>query len=196
MTSRLRRRRTADRSRSPVRASAAHSLPARFREILGVPLHLAVLTLLVTLLLGILLSFALDTGTASRVRTSSSAETGTLGLGRNESGLTLLTESSLGPEVQRLVDSGIILPMASFDAAQCLQEQGIPDSVLIFEEVAWGTEEQPAWLMVHGPTDRETLRSTGGSVSATVVRPECGTAAETEPADNLLWTGQVMVGGI
>lgn len=174
----------------------AHSrrsrVPKRFRSVTGIPLSLA----LIALLLGLQLSAALDSGTTSRVRTGSSSVDGAAVPGKNESGLPVITEMTLGTEVQRLIDSGAILPMASFDAAQCLREQNIADSVLIMEEVAWGAEETPGWLLVHGPGDRETLRSTGGIVSATVVLPQCGSVQDADPAANLLWTGQVMVGSV
>src|SRR5690625_5790515 len=73
--------------------------------------------------------------------------------------------------------------MANFDASRCLSEQGSPDSLLIMEEVAWGPEQTPAWLLIHGPMDRETLRASGGTVSTTVVLPTCGstTVDETVP---------------
>ncbi|WP_341854058.1 hypothetical protein [Brachybacterium sp. GPGPB12] len=59
--------------------------------------------------------------------------------------------------------------MTSFDAAQCLQEQGITESILIMEEVSWGGEDTTGWSLVHGPVDRETPRANGGIISATVV---------------------------
>ena len=99
--------------------------------------------------------------------------------------------------MQRLVDTGTIQPMTSFDAAQCLREQGVSESILIMEEVAWGGEETSGWLLVHGPMDRETLRANGGIVSTTVVRPTCGTQDDDlAPAENRLWSGDVMIGAL
>lgn len=167
-----------------------------FRSVTGVPMSLALIALLITVLLGLQLASALDSDNGNRVRVGSTNADGSAAPGKNESGLPVITESTVGTEVQRLIDSGTILPMASFNAAQCLREQGIPDSVLIMEEVAWDTEETPGWLLVHGPGDRETLRSTGGIVSATVVLPDCGSVQDAEPSDNLLWSGQVMVGSV
>lgn len=178
------------------RGSTRSGARERFRSVTGVPLTLALVALLATVLLGLQLASALDSGNGSRVRVGTSTADGPSVPGKNESGLPVVTEDSVGSEVQRLIDSGTILPMASFNAAQCLREQGIADSVLIMEEVAWDTEEMHGWLLVHGPGDRETLRSTGGIVSATVVLPQCGSVEETEPSDNLLWTGQVMVGSV
>lgn len=191
-------RRSPGPTRPPSRGTGSGRVGAleRFRSVVGIPLHLALLALLVTVLLGLQLANALDTGTSSRVRSGSTSIEGPAGPGKNAAGTPVITESTLGPEVQRLIDSGTILQMASFDAARCLREQGIPDSVLIMEEVAWGTEETSGWLLVHGPMDRDTLRSAGGTVSATVVLPQCGTTEQGEATDNLLWTGQVMVGSV
>lgn len=189
-------RRSPASSRTPSRNTRWGGALERFRSVVGIPLHLALLALLVTVLLGLQLASALDTGTVSRVRTGSTSIDGPAGPGKNAAGTPVVTESTLGPEVQRLIDSGTILQMASFDAARCLREQGIPDSVLIMEQVAWGTEETPSWLLVHGPMDRNTLRSAGGTVSATVVLPQCGVSEQGEATDNLLWTGQVMVGSV
>ena len=97
----------------------------RFRSVVGIPLHLALITLLVTVLMGLQLANALDTGTSSRVRTGSTSIDGAAGSGKNQAGRPVVTESTLGPEVQRLIDSGTILQMASFDATRCLREQGI-----------------------------------------------------------------------
>src|SRR5699024_6551430 len=95
------------------------------------------------------------------------------------------------------IDSGTIQPLTSFDAANCLREQGIPDSILIMEEVAWGSDQTAAWLLVHGPLDRETLRANGGIVSATVVLPSCGTSdGDPSPDQNRLWSGDVMIGSL
>lgn len=191
-----RRSSAAPRRSSRSSATGRVGMVERFRSVVGIPLHLALIALLVTVLLGLQLANALDTGTSSRVRTGSTSIDGPAGPGKNQAGRPVVTESTLGPEVQRLIDSGTILQMASFDATRCLREQGILDSVLIMEEVAWGIEETPGWLLVHGPMDRETLRSAGGTVSATVVLPQCGASEQGEPTDNLLWTGQVMVGRV
>ena len=114
----------------------------------------------------------------------------------NEAGIPVITESTLGIEVQRLVDTGTIQSMTSFDASQCLRKQGITDTILIMEEVAWGPEETPGWLIVHGPVDRETLRAAGGTVSTTVVQPTCGTDDSTTVDQERLWSGDVMIGSI
>src|SRR5699024_7994170 len=119
-------------------------------------------------------------------------------------GVPVVTETTLGTEVQRLIDSGTIQPLTSFDAANCLREQGIPDSILIMEEVAWGSDQTAAWLLVHGPLDRETLRANGGIVAATVamrsataVLPSGGTSyGDRSPDQTRLWSGDVMIGSL
>ncbi|MGO1283780.1 MAG: hypothetical protein ACTH1O_03480 [Brachybacterium sp.] len=166
----------------------------RLGTVLGIPLPLIVVTLVVAGLLGIQLAGSLELSTSSRSHASSTSVDSMSG-GKNSAGVPVITETTLGTEVQRLIDTGTIQPMTSFDAAQCLTEQGIPESVLIMEEVAWGGEETPSWLLVHGPMDRETLRANGGIVSATVVLPACGTADDdTSPQDVRLWSGDVMIG--
>ena len=106
-----------------------------------------------------------------------------------------LSEAAVRQRVQRLIDSGVMQPSTSFDAGLCLTEQGIGDSILIIEEVAWSADGTRAWLLVHGPVDRETLRANGGIISATVVLPTCGTGAHDEdPGQDRLWAGHVMIG--
>lgn len=168
---------------------------SRFGTVLGIPVPLIVIALLASALLGIQLAGALEQTTASRTRSASTSADSLGGAGKNSAGVPVVTEMTLGTEVQRLVDTGTIQPMTSFDPAQCLREQGVPDSILIMEEVAWGGEETAGWLLVHGPLDRETLRANGGIVSATVVLPTCGTADDDmTPSENRLWAGDVMIG--
>lgn len=182
------------RERSSRRARGRR--PSRFRTVLGVPNPVILIAVVLSVLLGIQLAFALQTSTTSGFNTVSSSVEGTSGTGRNASGLSVITESTLGAEVQRLVDTGTIQPMASFDASQCLREQGTQDSLLIMEEVAWGSEHTSAWLLIHGPMDRDTLRASGGTVSTTVVLPTCGTDDDAEPEESRLWSGRVMIGGV
>src|SRR5690625_3059104 len=184
------------RGRSSRRPRGTRS--SRFRPVLGVPSPVILIAVLLSVLLGILLAVALQTSTTSSSGMGSTSVEGSSGPGRNASGLSVIAESTLGAEAQRLVDTGTIQPMANFDASRCLSEQGSPDSLLIMEEVAWGPEQTPAWLLIHGPMDRETLRASGGTVSTTVVLPTCGTADEEEadPADSRLWSGRVMIGGV
>ena len=167
----------------------------RFGTVLGIPVPLVLLALVASGLLGLQLSEALEesASASSRSTTTSVDSTGTSG--KISAGVPVITEASLGTEVQSLVDTGTIQPMTSFDAVQCLREQGIPESVLIMEEVAWGGEETASWLLVHGPMDRETLRANGGVVSATVVLPGCGTGGDSaDSEENRLWSGDVMIG--
>ncbi|MGP9536709.1 hypothetical protein ACT3SP_01775 [Brachybacterium sp. AOP43-C2-M15] len=170
---------------------------SRFGTVLGIPVPLVLVALIASALLGIQLAGALEQSTSSGSRASAASVDSANGSGKNSAGVPVVTEATLGNEVQRLIDTGTIQPMTSFDAAQCLREQGIPDSILIMEEVAWGGEETSGWLLVHGPMDRETLRANGGVVSAIVVQPACGTADEgAARAENRLWSGDVMIGSL
>ncbi|HIY22975.1 MAG TPA: hypothetical protein H9837_01510 [Candidatus Brachybacterium merdigallinarum] len=168
----------------------------RVRSLLGIPVPVIAAALLLSGLLGLQLASALETSTSSRIHTSATVGDGSSGAGMNEAGIPVITESTLGIEVQRLVDTGTIQSMTSFDASQCLRKQGITDTILIMEEVAWGPEETPGWLIVHGPVDRETLRAAGGTVSTTVVQPTCGTDDSTTVDQERLWSGDVMIGSI
>jgi hypothetical protein len=168
---------------------------SRFGTVLGIPVPAVLLALLVSALLGAQLARALEQSTDNRTRSAVTSVDSLRGTGKNSGGVPVVSETTLGTEVQRLIDTGTIQPMTSFDAAQCLQEQGVPDSILIMEEVAWGGEETPGWLLVHGPLDRETLRANGGIVSATVVLPTCGAIDDDiTPQENRLWSGDVMIG--
>ncbi|MFC7464143.1 hypothetical protein [Brachybacterium sp. GCM10030252] len=183
--------------RSSSRRHRGGSGPRR-TSVLGIPVQLILVAMVIAALLGALLAAALEQSTASRTHSGSSAVDAPTGAGKNSSGLPVITETTLGTEVQRLVDAGMIQPPTSFDATECLREQGIQDSILIMEEVAWGTDETHGWLLVHGPMDRETLRANGGTVSATVVLPNCGSAdrGDVDPQQSRLWSGSVMIGSL
>lgn len=169
----------------------------RVRSVLGIPLPMMILALIIAALLGLQLANALEKSTTSASNMSGASVDSAAGTGKNSAGLPVVTEATLGTEVQRLVDSGTIQPMTSFDAAQCLREQGITESILIMEEVSWGGEDTSGWLLVHGPVDRETLRANGGIISATVVLPTCGTgASEDDPGQDRLWAGHVTIGSL
>lgn len=204
----------AERSATSSALRRLRELPARWRRrggsrrrvtrrpqssaVLGIPVPLLLTALAVAALLGLLLSVTLEASTGNRSYSVSSSVEQASGAGKNSAGLPVVTEASLGTEVQRLVDSGMIQPPTSFDATACLRALGVQDSVLIMEEVAWSADESRAWLLVHGPTDRETLRANGGTVSATVVRPDCGpaTADGGDPGESRLWSGEVMIGSL
>ncbi|MGY5766091.1 hypothetical protein ACXET9_12925 [Brachybacterium sp. DNPG3] len=167
----------------------------RISTMLGIPAPLLVIALLLSAVVGLQLSGALETATTTRSSAITSVDS-TSTTGKNSSGLPVVTDSTLGTEVQRQVDTGAIQPMTSFDAAQCLAELGITDSVQIMEEVAWGTAQTPAWLLVYGPGDRDTLRAAGGTVKVTVVLPTCGNGDDTGAADKQLWSGSVLIGSV
>lgn len=178
-------------------ARRADRVRPRVRSVLGIPLPLMILALVIAALLGVQLATALEESTNSASHMSGASVDSAAGTGKNSAGVPVVTEATLGTEVQRLVDTGTIQPMTSFDAAQCLREQGITESILIMEEVSWGGEDTSGWLLVHGPVDRETLRANGGIISATVVQPTCGTGAnEDDPAQDRLWAGHVMIGSL
>lgn len=163
--------------------------------VLDIPLPMVIVALVATAALGLQLAVALEQSTSGGGRSVTSVDASGAS-GMNSAGLPVVTETGIGPEVQRLIDSGVMQPATSFDAGLCLTEQGIGDSILIMEEVAWSADGTRAWLLVHGPVDRETLRANGGTVSATVVLPSCGTQDGADPSTTRLWTGDVMIGSL
>ncbi|ASK65813.1 hypothetical protein CFK39_08180 [Brachybacterium avium] len=186
-------------TRPPGRLSSSteNARRPRFGTVLGIPVPVVLIALIASALMGVQLAGALGQTTDTRNGAGTTAVDAQGGAGKKSIGVPVVTETTLGTEVQRLIDSGTIQPMTSFDAANCLREQGIPDSILIVEEVAWGGEQTAGWLLVHGPLDRETLRANGGIVSATVVLPACGTADDAQsPQQDKLWSGDVMIGSL
>jgi hypothetical protein len=113
--------------------------------------------------------------------------------GKNASGIRVVTEADLGAEVQRLVDNGSQQDPASFNVAQCLDEQQILDPLLMMEEIEWDEDGGTDWLIVHGPTSQEVLNDSGGMVNATVVTSGCGTGSESDATASRLWSGSVKI---
>ena len=175
-------------------ARRAGTARRRVRSVLGIPVPMVIIALLIAALLGAQLAKALEQSTMSESHATGASVDSSAGAGKNSVGRHVVTEATVGTEVQRLVDTGTIQPMTSFDAAQCLREQGITESILIMEEISWGAEDTSGWLLVHGPVDREALRANGGIISATVVLPTCGTGAhEADPGQDRLWAGHVTI---
>lgn len=157
-----------------------------------------VLLLLLAALAGILVSYALQESTTDVMRGRSASAVDTVNTpGRNESGLPVVTEMTLGTEVQRLMESGSTLQTpANFDVNRCLRTQGVTDPPMVMEQVEWGADRGEHWLIVHAPNDRDTLRANGGVVNVTIVRPTCGGSSE-EPAEaSRIWAGSALVGRI
>lgn len=172
------------------RRPSSRSAEERFRAI-----HVGI-ALLGAALAGLLLAFALSQSTSDISRGTSAASIENVNTpGKNASGLPVVTETTLGTEVQRLIDSGSTLQApANFDVNRCLQAQGFTDTPLVMEEIEWGADRGRYWLIVHAPNERDALRAGGGLVNVTVVQPSCGSA--TPPADSRAWAGSATIGGI
>lgn len=158
--------------------------------LLGLPVPLLLGGLAVAAAIGLLLSYALVLTTSQSLLGSPRGDDGAVG--NNLPATPVLTEASLGSEVQDLVDAGYVETSADFDVRRCLDQQGITDPVLIMEEVAWGPEMQRAWLIVHASVAAETLRTDGGPARVSVVLPTCGRSA-ADPSSALLWSGSTML---
>lgn len=177
-------------------SSGRRLLMSRDVTVMGIPARLILFTLLGAVLVGLLLSFALRASTLERVDLGAARLRDPEAPGKNASGQTVVTEATLGAEVQRLIEAGTLAPMANFDAATCLKGQGIDEPMLMMEEVSWGPNGTSGWLLIHGPVDRDTLRANGGSIGATVVTSTCAADPSQNPAASRLWAGTVMIGGL
>lgn len=180
----------ARRRRGSHRASrAGRSRPTRSVLLLGLPLPLLVGGLVLAAVIGLLLAYALVLTTGG----TGSATAGVMGGGNDAGSSTVVTEATLGPEVQDLIDTGYVESSADFDVARCLDQQGITDPVLILEEVSWGPRNERAWLVVHTAVDSATLQKDGGSVNVSVVLPTCGRGSARDASAQRLWTGSTIL---
>lgn len=159
--------------------------------LLGLPVPLLIGALALAAAIGLLLSYALVL-TTSQPGFAATAADDRQG-GNILPAAPVLTEATLGAEVQDLVDAGYVETSADFDVRRCLDQQGIADPVLIMEEVAWGPDLQRSWLIVHTAESAETLRSEGGPVNASVVLPTCGVGDRDHPESARLWTGSTLL---
>lgn len=162
---------------------------ATLQRTLGMPPEIMLQLVLCAAALGVILSWALSvasqTADAGTVAVDSS-EVNTFGPG----GLPVLSENSIGTEVQRLIDTGTLQNPATFDVSACMREQNISDQILMIEEVAWA-DDGIAWLLVHSDTPTDAIHNEGGEVNATVVRSTCGTSRSDGAVQTKLWSGSI-----
>lgn len=163
--------------------------------LLGIPASALLLGLLAIALVGVMIATSLTLTTQS----GQSEAAGGLrdgSVGKIPGAATVVTESTLGAEIQDLLDASSSGTTADFDVSRCLSEQGIDQPVIAIEEVSWGPQQTDSWLVVYSTTPTTTIRDEGGAVAAIVVLPTCGTAAgDTKKiAANRLWTGSALVG--
>lgn len=174
------------------RASSPRRRPASIL-LLGLPLSLLLAALAIAAIIGLLLSYALVLTTQPGNVGGNGGINDTSTSGNNPSKLTVLTESTLGPEVQHLVDSGYVDSAATFDVSRCLEQQGVDAPVLIMEEVAWGPTMRQSWLIVHTPASAATLRAEGGAVGVSIVLPTCGDDGADDASSDVLWSGSALL---
>lgn len=146
--------------------------------------------LVVTILLGVMLSWALNLSVTMDAPASQSIADSNSAPGTDNAGLPVLTEYTLGAEVQNLLDTGSLQTPATFDVTQCLNSLSSKESVLMLERVSWGADEN-AWLLVLDEHNLTQVRREGGEVSASVVRSTCGRNADG--ASDLLFSARVLV---
>lgn len=170
---------------------ASSSLEARAMaapQILGLPVPLLAAGLAIATTIGLLLSFALVLTTRGASLSDAALDGGISG--NIPPGIPVLTEESLGPEVQSLYKTGYVESAADFDLHRCLEQQGITEPVLILEQAVWGPETTLSWMIVHSDVAPTQLQTDGGPVEVAVVRPTCGTGTAQ---DALLWDGETML---
>lgn len=161
---------------------------------MGLPLPLIAVALVLSASIGLMLAASLSASTEGRDSTSNNSLGSDDGPGKNEAGLTVISEKTLGIEVRGLVEWGQVPSPATFDLEACREEQDITDQVLAMEEIEWQETGAPGWLLIHGPVSTETLEANGGIIHVTVVTSTCGSDPEATGPDNLLWSGSTMVG--
>ncbi|MDO5663368.1 MAG: hypothetical protein Q4G40_11785 [Brachybacterium sp.] len=154
------------------------------------PLPLLVVILGLAAAMGLLLAYSLQLATGTPVGSGSDA---TVNGRHTVSGAPVLDESTLGDEVQLLVETGGMNAPATFDVAQCLAEQDITEPVVAMEEMQWGPELEPGWLIIHDDRTPQEVLTDGGPVAVTLVRETCGTSPDGDAADTRLWAGSAML---
>lgn len=143
-----------------------------------------------TIVLGIMLSWALNLSVKMDAPAAQNLTDSDVAPGTDNSGLPVLTEYTIGAEVQNLLDTGSLQTPATFDVTKCLKSLSSNESVLMLERVSWGSDEN-AWLLVLDEHNLTQVRRDGGEVSASVVRSTCGRNADG--SSELLFSAQVLV---
>lgn len=159
----------------------------------GVPLPLVIISIVLAAFVGLMLSWALSYASNTQPATTSAVEAE----GDNPTqagGASVVTEQTVGREVRRLVDTASAPTPADFDVATCLSEVGAEDRVIRLDQVQWGVDEQPAWIIVGSQIPEDELGAAGGAVTVLVVTDRCGSGPEAT-RESVLWSGQTVVGG-
>lgn len=160
--------------------------------LLGLPVPLLISAFVAAALIGLLLAYALTLATQTSTWGAGAVDPGT---GESHRGsATVVTDRTLGPEVQRLVAAGAWRTAADFDVPRCMASQGVTQPVLAMEEVSFGSGLQKGWLIVYGNAPLSQLRTDGGAVQAVIVRTTCGDDSASTAASTRLWSGSVMLG--
>ncbi|WP_126846717.1 hypothetical protein [Dermabacter sp. HSID17554] len=177
---------------TPIRRASrsAHRARGERRSWTGFPPGVFAGFLAATILLGIMLSWALNLSVEMDAPAAQNVADSNPAPGTDNSGLPVLTEYTIGAEVQNLLDTGSLQTPATFDVTECLKSLSSNESVLMLEQVSWGGDEN-AWLLVLDEHNLTQVRREGGEVSATVVRSTCGRDADGASAP--LFSARVLV---
>lgn len=177
---------------TPIRRMSRHAGRARgeMRSWTGFPPGVFAGFLIATILLGIMLSWALNLSVEMDAPASQNLNDSDTAPGTDNAGLPVLTEYTIGAEVQNLLDTGSLQTPATFDVTQCLKSLSTNQSVLMLEQVSWAGDEN-AWLLILDEHNLTHVRREGGEVSAKIVRSTCGRDADGSSAP--LFSAQVSV---
>lgn len=144
-----------------------------------------------SLVLGLLLSYALDTATSGApIADAGGAPDSSSSPTLDASGTPVIDEVSLGPETQAIALGSNLGVQLDFDVDACLADQGVSQNVIALEQVRWQKSSVDAWLIVYSERTAEDVQGDGGVVHALVVRPGCGNTSGDSSVP--YWAGDVV----
>ena len=112
----------------------------------------------------------------------------------SNSALPVLSAYNIGEEIQSIVNNGRTGTTAPFNVSACLQSINISENALAVEQIQWQEKGPNAWLILHSTRNLADIRSSGGSINAVVVSPNCpesSTSPSKIPVN--LWSGTALV---
>ncbi|MGQ4538458.1 hypothetical protein ACUH94_07990 [Dermabacteraceae bacterium P7074] len=153
-----------------------------------------VVFVLVALLMGVLLSRALVLSTSAMQESPASSGAVSADVPLSTNALPIVSPLDVGKEVESVVSNGRAGSSAPFKVSDCLGAIDVSETALALEQVQWGQQSSPGWLILHSTRTLADIRSTGGSVNAVVVSQNCTAKGDTPP--QVYWSGTVMVGAV
>lgn len=158
-----------------------------------IPVVPVLIGIVMAALIGVILAWALNLSTQTEASAPPSSYDAISGnaTGADNSTVPVVSEQTLGRQVRRMVDTTSPETFADFNLADCLSSINSTEKVAMLDDVLWGVEEEPAWLLVQSQHTRDQLQVEGGIVGVAIVTNECGVKPASE---TLLWSGEAVVG--